>query len=510
MKQIFIAIFLSILHNLANGQYVHFNNQYLIEELRNILPVSSFLFNNQYLTFASVVNQDNQDITSIHRFSIEGTLFEYSDHYIGYANTLNLGYGDVGDVVLQLSDSTIIGTFSGRTTNSCGTNLKTLGIGKFDGLELMWFQQYPELIDCTINEEYSGSNLTYINDTCFLLSSMLTSGEFGELSGHAFTYFNYDGEVLAHYPHYGTQPLIDLYFKMEKASDYFIGNGYNIGTQGNVLSKFDYAGNRIDSLHFGNPNLESAGGNTGQFVGEHLYMFIYGFTQLHTQFGNPFEFDTRIAFVDTESMTIVSDELLDIPSNEQSFLEGGITSSMRTANNEVLVTLNTIDFSSAVCNLTILKLDINGNIIWSNSYWPPIELNRFGIASIIESSDMGYLCTGGTLNEGWTVQKPWLLKLDACGYEEPSDCPPVVSVGNGIDIPSFNAWPNPFRSQLKAQLPANTKRVEWLDATGRLVHSEKVYYPYQEWNLSNLPIGVYHMQVVLDNERVLSKKVVKE
>jgi hypothetical protein len=75
---------------------------------------------------------------------------------------------------------------------------------------------------------------------------------------------------------------------------------------------------------------------------------------------------------------------------------------------------------------------------------------------------------------------------------------------------SFNAWPNPFRSQLKAQLPANTKRVDWLDATGRLVHSEKVYYPYQEWNLSNLPIGVYHMQVVLNDGRVLSKKVVKE
>ena len=103
----------------------------------------------------------------------------------------------------------------------------------------------------------------------------------------------------------------------------------------------------------------------------------------------------------------------------------------------------------------------------------------------------------------------WLLKLDACGYEEPSDCPPVVSVNNGIEIPSFNAWPNPFRSHLKAQLPPNAKRVDWLDATGRLVHSEKVYYPYQEWNLAALPNGVYHMQVVLDDGRVLSKKVVK-
>jgi hypothetical protein len=452
----------------------------------------------------------NIDVNSILRFDMNGALLEYNDHLIEDESTFLVGNGDFRDVVLQLNDSMIVGTLSGRTTNSCGTNLLTLGIGKFNGLELLWFQQYPELIDCTINEEYSGSNLTYINDTCFMLSSMLITGEFGELNGHAFTYFNFDGEVLAHYPHYGTQSLNDSYFKMEKASDYFIGNGFAVGTQGNVLAKFDQEGNRIDSLHFGNPNLGYAGGNTGQFVGEHLYMFIYAFVQEYTQFGNPVQFDTRVALINTETMTILSDVLLEIPSNDQSFLEGGISSSLRTSNNEVLFSLNTIEFSSYTSNLSIFKLNTDGTIIWSNSYWPPIELNRIGIASIIESSDMGYLCTGGTLNEGWTVQKPWLLKLDACGYEEPNDCPPVVSVSNSPEVPSFNAWPNPFRSQLKAQLPANTKRVDWLDATGRLVHSEKVYYPYQEWNLSNLPIGVYHMQVVLNDGRVLSKKVVKE
>jgi hypothetical protein len=75
---------------------------------------------------------------------------------------------------------------------------------------------------------------------------------------------------------------------------------------------------------------------------------------------------------------------------------------------------------------------------------------------------------------------------------------------------SYNAWPNPFHSHLKAQLPENAKRVDWLDATGRLVHSENVYYPYQECNLSHLPIGVYHMQVVLEDGGVLCKKVVKD
>ena len=119
--------------------------------------------------------------------------------------------------------------------------------------------------------------------------------------------------------------------------------------------------------------------------------------------------------------------------------------------------------------------------------------------------------TAEYLNEGgMDIRDTWLLKLDACGYEEPSDCPPVVSVGNGKEIPGFNVWPNPFRSQLKAQLPANTKRVDWLDATGRLVHTERVFYPYQEWNLSALPIGIYHMKVVLEDGRVLSKKVVKD
>jgi hypothetical protein len=148
---------------------------------------------------------------------------------------------------------------------------------------------------------------------------------------------------------------------------------------------------------------------------------------------------------------------------------------------------------------------------WQNEYFTELEdhVTR-SFSDLILTSDGGYLLTGTINIPAGTDRMAWLLKLDACGYEEHSDCPPVVGVSNGIDIPSFNAWPNPFHSHLKAQLPANTQRVDWLDATGRLVRSEKIYYPNQEWNLSALPIGVYHMQVVLEDGRVLSMKVVKE
>jgi hypothetical protein len=511
MKQIFISILYFIVHSQAIGQYVYFNNQYLYEEIRNIVPFASYQTNYKYYTYTHTVNAMNLDVNSILLFDLNGVLLDYSDHLIGDESTFSPGNGDVSDVVLQLNDSTIVGTLSGRTNNSCGTSLRTLGLGKFNGLELTWFQQYPELIDCTNNEEYLGPNLTYINDTCFLLSSKLLSGEFGELSGRAFTYFNYDGEVIAHYPHFGTQSLNDSYFKIDKHTNYFIGNGIAVGTQGNVLSKFDQEGNRIDSLHFGNPNLGYAGANTGQFIGDHLYMFIYAFVQDYTQFGNPVQFDTRVALINTETMTIISDELLAIPSNDLSIFEGGITTSMRTTNNEVLFTVNTIEFSSFDCNLSIFKLDMNGNIIWSNSYSPPVEVARYGIANIIEAPDLGYLCTGGTLHdEGLTRQKPWLLKLDACGYEEPSDCPPVVGVADMEATPSVQVWPNPFRTNLKALLPAQTKTVNWLDATGRLVHQDNVYYPNQEWNLRHLPIGLYHMQIELSDGRTISQKVVKE
>jgi hypothetical protein len=163
-------------------------------------------------------------------------------------------------------------------------------------------------------------------------------------------------------------------------------------------------------------------------------------------------------------------------------------------------------FQVAICGC-VMEMDWEDNLEWLNFYDPDVGALEI-LFSIVETPDGGYVATGVTYPSE-IEQKQWAIKIDACGYEEPNGCPPVVSINESEKI-EMQIWPNPFHSSLKAILPVNAEWIIITDGTGRRVKEERIYYPHQQWNLSDLENGVYILNVVLEDGRVVARRVVKQ
>jgi hypothetical protein len=303
--------------------------------------------------------------------------------------------------------------------------------------------------------------------------------------------------------------LAPEFFTCIKREDHIIATGDDTAP---FVIKMDMEGNILDSLHFGLTENRTNSGS-GVMINDSTMQFIYSQATEYMQSNSqPINYDIHVAKINLNDFTIIEDQIIDfMQSNTPQF--AFLFGKSIINNNHQMVTCGALMHEQDLLTREsfVCAVNANGEIAWQNFYSPEVIDTIYHFNDIILTSDGGYLLTGQTGDEYPQLNThTWLLKLDACGYEEPSDCPPVVSVNNNIEAPQFHAWPNPFHQQLKAQLPANAQRVDWLDATGRLVHSENVYYPYQEWNLGALPIGVYHMQVILEDGRMVSKKVVKD
>jgi hypothetical protein len=153
------------------------------------------------------------------------------------------------------------------------------------------------------------------------------------------------------------------------------------------------------------------------------------------------------------------------------------------------------------------KTDENLNLEWSQIYYPPDTDNNTLAAcqDATRTNDGGYAILGSTSNSG---QPYWLIKTDACGYAEPSNCPPLVSVKESEKV-EIKVWPNPVENILQAQLPPYSRRASLLDITGRVLWSEAVYYSTQEWNVAALAHGIYFLEVEMEGREKLVVKVVK-
>lgn len=73
-----------------------------------------------------------------------------------------------------------------------------------------------------------------------------------------------------------------------------------------------------------------------------------------------------------------------------------------------------------------------------------------------------------------------------------------------------NVYPNPTSDYFKLELPAESKhsntKIELFDSTGKLV---KTYSLQEQYNISNLPKGIYHVRIA-DGKNIKSTKVIKK
>jgi len=238
-----------------------------------------------------------------------------------------------------------------------------------------------------------------------------------------------------------------------------------------------------------------------------VYMYIDNVQQLSqtTYYIRP-----HLVFFKVSTMEVLNEIEYTLPFLENIELGGGsFNSIIQTQDNHIVAVLDWGNVSTELGS-GIIKFDYQGNILWANEYFPQDEQSERTLSDIIEAPDGGYTAVGFTDAPSASARQ-WLLKIDACGYEEPMGCPEVI-VDNISEstVPTFVAWPNPFHQELKANLPDDAIFVEWLDMSGRIIHTEQVFYPKQRFNLSKLADGNYMMRVVLRDGRKLSKRVVKQ
>jgi hypothetical protein len=511
--------------NLAFGQYVYFNNNYQPNDANSPYPAFLYELHNNYYIYGINYNADLNHTLDFWCINSEGeSLYFYE--FTQDQNVEMNAYGHRSNAAVTIADSSIIllNALNINCTIS-GEYLPSFNLLRVYEDSVVWSQNEVLEINnpCDSSSEYKAQGLFLDQNDQIVVYSYVEKAPTEEgLSnrGMALTYFDQNGTFLEHHESIQTEANFDgwdILKTVKPLNDYFIATASTAGEAGkHALIKLDHNANIIDSLQFGNPDYSQNQYFNGDIEFTILengnILILYSWGNYYYFFPNQNAQQTMYtAIVDPETFEVLYNAPIESPI-DGIMLEGVISlfHSIRTYNGENAFIFKYYSLPTLNGHQCLWQINDEGQTSWFREYLSPLEHPYDILHQAISTSDGGILCHGSCLPADLQQEDLWLLKLDACGYEEPSDCPPVVGVSNSVEVPNFNAWPNPFRTQIKAQLPANSKRVDWIDATGRLVHSENVYYPYQEWNLSTLPIGVYHMQVVLEDGGVLSKKVVKD
>jgi hypothetical protein len=510
-KYILIVITLSFVLE-YKAQYTQFNEVQYISDDTGFLPFGSFEIDNRYLTFGTSLGS-----ADCLENNLEGELIDYLTYF---PPTSGLGAPGVGGNIVKINDS-VNSVFYPIVVQSDCYGHKYPAINKFQNNQFVAQYLYPQINGpCEEYRENIPNIIFNYNDSTIAVISYYHDFIWHPLGfliedhlGYQLSTFNHNGELLNNYLHITPTLSVGITLAPEfnqcyRHHDYLIGIGEDISP---FVMKMDLEGNLIDSLHFGLQLSRNDTGN-GTLINDSTMLYIYSSGNDFIDMSESIAYTVHTTIININSFTVLQDQEIDLLYADQLQYAIGFRESVRGSNNEMVTAIEVIENPGFnPIHAVVCCINQQGEIQWQNEYFTELEdhvLRSF--SDLILTTDDGYLLTGTINIPAGTDRITWLLKLDACGYEEPSDCPPVVSVADMEAPTSFQTWPNPFRNNLKAKLPANAKCVDWLDATGRLVQRENVYYPYQEWNLSALPIGVYHMQVLLEDRRVISQKVVKE
>lgn len=207
----------------------------------------------------------------------------------------------------------------------------------------------------------------------------------------------------------------------------------------------------------------------------------------------PFIVELRIRRFDPSSLNIIEDVHVPFPPIDSVWLyTAGFVQVLKTADGGYLSTVAVKDEDiQGNIDTYLLKLNESLEVEW---YRPLLlDVNDWISTVLLEGTDRSIIVGGGMLETAiGSIQHDYFIKLDACGYTVPSDCPEFVSVADGeIVKEGFRLWPNPGTGTVDAIVPANAKRLRVVDTFSRQVFTEALYYPRQTWYLERLPVGVY-------------------
>ena len=512
-------ILLSIGH-LANAQFIYFNNLYEVEEQTNSLNYKILKRNNnQYLNIGHMIQLSNNVLdygTILRAIDADGIqLNRQLQEYIFTPSVATLG--SLKESVIQLSNGNIALYHS--VSNGMNGSVPFL-ICLNSELDTVWTQRI--MIGATPPNASGGANaiagvgLTNLSDSTFML---LTYNQWGDVNNQdsiklRYLTFDYNGNVLANHLQY-----LPPYWEgagIRKISDTELilwGKQYFNGDRQIIVWKMDMTGAVTDSLAIGNNAFHCNEGFSSALyhTSDNKLVLAYMWCLEDNGFPNTL-YEAHVAVIDAINLDLLEEHVYNITGLDaysggagfEAIIPGSDNGYIAIANNNIGGMNNAIK--------SIIKLDDSYNIVWQANYTSGYNFLTEVIFDITVAHDGGYICTGTTeiiTETADLMQKNWLLKIDACGYEEPMGCPAIVGVDENNPSLQLHLWPNPVYNLLKAVLPVDAHRIFITDMTGRIVQEEKVYYPNQQFDVSQLATGVYLFNVECDDGRVMGEGVVK-
>ncbi len=487
------------------AQYIHFNNQYLHSAgmqyakcTENIVALhyKSHFFNSK-ITKATV-DYDGQELA-------------YQE--LSLPTEAGPTSYNPAEVIIALSDETFIAAGSRL---ECGSNLPY--VCSFDAdLNLLWDVDLIDWLDCETND-FAPGGLAKINETSFALSSGVsihnesTYDEFG----YRLTSFDSDGNILMDNTYYRTDLQYNSIYGMEKLVTGYAIWGSCSGPQSNGLGcvgdiinyvlHTDDQGAPIGIYFFEDEDVVWDGYVAMELLPDGNMLAMYGYNyesdcDLWKQKAKP-----RAVLMNMQTLTPIWDFVLEIPELENLWLAALHFQDIVLATDSGFVATCQVQVAGNEAYGVVIKIGAGGELAWYRILHGPNLPTLNAVESLSATPDGGYVIGGWTNDPEGSM---WIVKLDACGYEVESGCPAIVGIEE--DATSVTSvWPNPFKSTLNATLSSQTKRIEISDMTGRIVFTENVFYPNQQWDLKALASGSYLFKTVFENGVCEVTKILKE
>lgn len=157
----------------------------------------------------------------------------------------------------------------------------------------------------------------------------------------------------------------------------------------------------------------------------------------------------------------------------------------------------------------IIKITQMGDTIWQKIYNYkniPSLFDRNSILYEIKPVNNGFIAIGYAYNKNLSTpsQDIWLLKIDSMGclYE---NCITPTGIDEEEIKKELIIYPNPTNNNFKISYYKDIISYKLIDFTGRIIQQDN--YSDQGVNIELLPSGIYMVQVVLDDDRVMSARL---
>jgi len=231
-------------------------------------------------------------------------------------------------------------------------------------------------------------------------------------------------------------------------------------------------------------------GSQGMIVNQNSQLLVFGETEI-AQFS---PFDYFIFATDTSGNLLWRQTFGGVGTN-------ALFDLVEDSNGDLIGTGygNSASGGTAPLNLTVVKTDASGNLIWQREYgYSGIDIGY----SIRHSPGGGFLLGGRatTIND----EDFYLLKVDDDGLL--SSTPDLYNPG-----PKFNCYPNPAKGLLHFTTPAEITYVKVVDLTGRIVYSQPLMATtgaLVTLELPDLSKATYFIQLNNGNRRVCGSLIV--